>query len=63
MDSKPVRSTHDLLTHSLLILHGKVEPNSPVETSKRVTMPVSRSTEGYAMSHLVCDSHGGSDDT
>jgi hypothetical protein len=55
--SKP--STHDLLAGPLSALNAMAR-NSVIETSP---MPYCRSAEGYAMTHIVLETHGGSDDT
>jgi len=51
MSSKDNRSTHDLLAYPLLALNGKLRPTVQLE-------PVSRSAEGFAFTHIVCETEG-----
>lgn len=58
MSSKDNWSTHDLLAYPLLVLSGKAKPvvqQEPVESDSLPSYPSSRSAEGFALTHTVCE--------
>lgn len=52
-ESKSNDSVHNLLADALTRLSGEGRGRSVVGGSKRVAMPASRSSEGFAFTHFV----------